>query len=440
MIDDNGTVNAPLSIYLNEKFDNPHTREAASIGLRLFHRFLRAHRVDLATRALDGECLRSVECKWLIEIAYRPIEEAERMSDKMIERLAVASSELPAGDIKGAVEPNTAAKRLEAIANFLQWYHRSLLDEAIRSPATRGELKDRYAITCDFLKTQIGGTKQGHHHNIRSLPTARYFQIIRELIVYPERLFYTTSRGTSVTLMRDRAIALLAAEGIRPGAIGNLTVDDFRFETGESYGYMVIKDNVVKRGSPPTARTPKAKGTRSIKQNYNREITVRLWPFTCRAIKDYLNIERKEILARRLANRSKSFLFLAEHGGPIGDRSTITGLFHRLGKRLLDLGLLDIAGQDPFVRGKHYDFSAYTLRHSAATFFYATNARESDVKDQMRQRFGWTRNSTSHDRYANRSISEAASVDMHEFHEELLRLLSAKRQTQTVSVHTTNRS
>lgn len=427
LIDDNGTVNAPFSIYLNEKFDNPHTRGVISAGLRIFHRFLIAHRIDLPARALGGECLRSVECKWLTELAYRPIEEVERMSDQMIKRLTATSKKSSGSDIKGAVEPNTAAKRLDTIAEFLLWYRKALLDEAIRSVPMRAELKNRYDAVCADLKRQIRATKQGHHHEIRSLPTKPYLQIIRKLVIDPEQLFSTSLQSLSSTMMRDRAMALLAVEGVRPGALGNLTIDDFQFRAGDPHGYLVIKDNVARRGRPVTTATPKAKGARSIKQNYVRHITMRLWPFTCRAIKDYLDGERSKLLGRRLANRSKSFLFLADHGGPFGDRTTITSVFRRLGAQLKSMGLLRVADGDPFVQKTHYEFSAYTMRHSAATFFYATHKHKADVLDLMRQRFGWTENSTSPKRYANRAMSEAASVDMHEFHQELLHALAAKR-------------
>jgi integrase len=428
LIESDGAINAPFSLYLNERFDNPHTREAVSTGLRLFHRFLIVYHIDLPARALTGECLLPVECIWLAELAYRPLEQIEQMSDAMLKRLTTVRREISAMDLKGAVEPNTAAKRLNTVADFLTWYLDTLLDHAIRSAATREQVRDRYATTCAQLEGRIRGTKQGHHHDIRSLPIERYLQIIRALVLNPEHLFSTEGGKPSATMMRDRAMTLLAAEGLRPGAIGNLTVDDFRYRAGDSKGYVVIKDNVARRGTLVTTGVPKAKGARSTRQNYNSNIAVKLWPWTCLAIHDYVEGERAGVLRRRLASRSKSFLFLAEHGGPIGDRTTIALVFSRLEKRLKTLGLLNTTDGDPYARGAHYEFSAYTLRHSAATLFYATNANKPEVKDLMRQRFGWTAASTSPDRYANRAMSEAANVDMMEFHEDLLQALAARRQ------------
>lgn len=427
LIDRSGVINAPFSLYLNERFDNPHTREAVAAGLRLFHRFLMAHGIDLPTRALDGECLKSVECKWLAELAYRPLDNMEEMSDSMIRRLTTANRDSSAMDLKGAVEPNTAAKRMNTIADFLHWYREALLEEAIRSASTRDQLRDRYAAVCSQIESRIGVTKQGHHHQIRSLPVDRYLDVIRELVLNPERAFCSDGGKPSATMMRDRAIALLAAEGLRPGAIGNLTIDDFRYRVGAETGHIVIKDNVAKRGTPVTTSVPMAKGVRSHQQNYNSNITIRLWPFTCLAIKEYIDVDRANILGRRLANRSKSFLFLAEHGGPIGDRTTLSAAISRLRNQLKAKGMLNVAEGDPYATGKHYEFSAYTLRHSAATLFYKTYSNKPEVLDLMRQRFGWTANSTSPGRYAKRAISEAAGVDMMEFHEALLKALAAKR-------------
>jgi integrase len=428
LIDGDGVINAPMSIYLNEEYDNPNTKDLVSVPLRVLHRFLMVHGIDLPSRALEGECLKAVECKWLAELAYRPLEEIEQMSDEMLKRFNTTSRKTNAMDLKGALEPNTVAKRLNRMAHFLKRYREGILDESIRSAALKAQIKDRYTVVCMQLENRIRGTKQGHHHNIRSLPIERYKQVIRELVVNAETLFCTESGKPSATMMRDRAISLLAAEGLRPGAIGNLTVDDFRYRAGDLTGYMVIKDNVARRGTTVTSAVPTVKGIRSTKQPHNSNITVSLWPFTCQAIKDYLDGERDAVLGRRLANRSKSFLFVAEHGRPIGDRTTLSAVFSSLGYRLKALGFLNVAEGDPYATGKHYKFTAYTLRHSAATLFYKTHAKNKNVLDLMRERFGWTARSTAPSRYAKRSMSEAASVDMQEFHETLLQALAVKRQ------------
>ena len=135
-------------------------------------------------------------------------------------------------------------------------------------------------------------------------------------------------------------MVLLAAEGLRPGSLGNLAIDDFKYEAGSAGGYVEIKDNVPRRQAPVRTNTPKAKGARSTFVPYASNVTVKLWPFTCLAIKQYIDGERVEVLGRHLKNRSKSFLFVADHGGPITDRTTIAVVFCRLESRLRELGLL----------------------------------------------------------------------------------------------------
>lgn len=427
LVESNGSINAPFSIFLNDQYDNPHTKEVVASGLRLLHRFLEVFAIDLPARALQGECLLSIECTHLAQLAYRPLPEVEVMSAQILKRHVTAGKKTAAPDLKGAVEPNTAAKRLMAVVSFLMWYRKELLDEGIRSTALRARLNDRYDKVRDDLVKKIRTSKQGNHHNIRSLPGTRYLQVMREVFVNPEKLLCGSSSSISPTLYRDRAIALLAAEGLRPGAIGNLTIDDFRYQAGNSFGYVEIKDNFARRGKAMTTAIPKAKGTRSTQQNYNSNITIKLWAWTCLAIKEYIDEERALLLERRLANRSKSFLFLAEHGGPFNDRSSIFQIFRRLGKGLRTHGLLDTAAEDPFAKGSHYEFSAYTLRHSAVTFYYAGNRHRPTVKDDMRMRFGWTAKSTSPDLYARRAMSEGASVDMIAFYEDLLQAVAAKR-------------
>jgi integrase len=425
---EDGVINVPFSIYLQERYTNPNTREAAATALRVLHRFLVVFGIDLPRRALEGECLRSVERGWLAEVAYRPVAELEQMNANMMKRLVKTRSDEEASpaDIKRAVVPNTAAKRLFFISEFLTWYKNNLLDEAIRSTRTRNELDKNYAKTCAELAGWIGGTSK-HANQVRSLPVSRYLEVIQEVFLNPEHLFKTPSGHPSSFIQRDRAMALLAAEGLRPGAIGNLAIDDFRYKSGEMHGYVVLKDNVPRRRAPFTAATPTVKGIRSTKQNYNSNIEVRIQPFTCLALRDYIDGERAQVLGQDLINRSQSFLFLAEHGGPFEDRSSISHVFNRLGIALKELKLLNVAQGDPFVEGRYYQFSAYTLRHSAASYFYSAEKHNPNVKDQMRTRFGWTKDSNQPDRYANRAMSETASVNMNDFYQSLLDDLKTKR-------------
>lgn len=207
-----------------------------------------------------------------------------------------AKADVPPEDIRGALEANTAAKRLNHIASYLKFYREVFLDPHIQSSTLRSELISAYEQTQEKLKREVAGTKQNHYLTIQSLPSHRFLQIIRAVILEPVTLFLTEGGKPSATLYRDRAMFLLACEGLRPGALGNLTRDDFRPDSG----HLVLKDNTKKRSGRLTTGIPALKGASSKKVAYTYETMITLWPFTVTAITDYLVKERDPILAKHL--------------------------------------------------------------------------------------------------------------------------------------------
>lgn len=83
LVNDDGSIHGPYSLYLNMSFDNPHTRESVATGLRVLDKLIDAFKIDLALRALDGECLTEGEKQGLRQLAYRPIIEIERLSARL---------------------------------------------------------------------------------------------------------------------------------------------------------------------------------------------------------------------------------------------------------------------------------------------------------------------------------------------------------------------
>lgn len=441
LVHDDGRINFPFTKYLTDQFTNPHTRELVAQSLRVFYRFSAAHQIELAFRAVEGRCLTYGEAKQLSELCYQPLPAIESMGEKKVVSLTSAKTGKAPKELPGAVEPNTVSKRLNHIAGFLDFYREVFLEPCIRSTTIREQLKHEYDKIGHQLRKAIRGTKQSHHLAIKSLPTDKYLSIIEAVFVRPHDLFQTATGKPSRTLLRDRAMVLLACEGLRPGTLGNIALADFR----PNAAMLVIKDNRAKRSERITINTPKLKLGESTQVNSASETMITLWPFTLSAIQEYIKTERSAVLAKRLTNHSKGFLFLSERGTPIQHRGTITEMFNKLGTRLAALKLLDI-GDDPyFQKQEQYDFYGYVLRHSAASFFLSQKCIEyaektgitrphdynevpDRVKDIMKLRFGWVPGSNMPELYAARALSDNAGVVLMDFNQRLLDAAAALKQ------------
>jgi len=420
---DTGILHVPGTLYLNETYTNHHTKHVVAKALRIWVRLADAFDIDLAARALKGRWLAEAEKKALRYLVFRPIEEIESMSDRAVKTIASAKKNREPNQRKGAVEPNTALKQLVGIADFLLWFHKKILEPHMPIGAVVSEaLRQQVEICAAELKKGIRGTKPLHPHRIRSMPTERFLQIYSAVYLRAADLLKTESGKIGGNLLRDRAMILLASEGIRPGAIGNVVLVDFKWVGKSTLGYIAIKDNTARRTKKLSTSTPVQKGATS-SLNYNSEITIPIWPTTAQAIQDYIDTERLVVTTRGLRNRSEGFLFLADHGGPIGDRGTIAHVFRRAGKGLARMGLLSKDPGDPYLHGEAYDFNAYLLRHSSASLFYANRSRMMSVDvvtDLMRMRFGWSRGSEMPALYAQRAMSNAASLTVDDYIESLL--------------------
>ncbi|WP_431509938.1 hypothetical protein [Variovorax sp. DAIF25] len=427
-----GAVHGPFTLYVNERYDNPNSKAAASRALRVLLRVVDAFGINLAARALDGLCLLEGEKKALVQLAHYSIESIETMTDKKVRTIALAQARVDVSKIKNAVAPNTAAKQLVQIADFLAWYHRKVLEPRMPLSSDITEaLRRQFELCAQELARAVASTKSAHPHKIRSVPSQLFLEIYSIAFLRATDLFRTKGGREGGNLKRDRAMILLAAEGMRPGAIGNIALADFKWPSGSERGYIVIKDNTARRINEVTTATPKQKGTGS-RQNYNSEMTMSIWPTTAQAIQEYIAVEREAVARRTLTNRSRGFLFLAEHGGPITDRGTIGTVFRRAGSGLQRLGLLAKDPKDPYLEGEQYNFSAYLLRHSSASLFYSSKTREMKgevVEDLMKMRFGWARESGMPRLYAQRALSDAASLTVDDFVDSLMAASRERRRT-----------
>jgi integrase len=415
MLHDDGRINYPLSKFLSDRFTNPHTRELVGQSLRVFYRFCCANKLELSYLAHEGKCLSYEQIRQLAGLCFRPLPEVETLSDKKVRSLTSAKAGKAPEHQRDAVEPNTADKRLSHIATFLIFFLEVFLEPGIRSNSMRQQLRQEYEKVAKQLRNSIGGTKQGHHHEIKSLPSDKFLKIIEEVYLRPAELFRNPNQKLPRNLLRDRAMILLACEGLRPGTIGNVGRADFKPESKQ----LIITDHRDDRDKT-TTNTPVLKLGASTMVNSASETMIELWPITIDAIQNYISVERTAVLSKRLQNRSKGFLFLNERGEPIKHRATITKVFATLGKRLAEIGLLDI-GCDPYFHDqKRYDFYAYVLRHSSGSLFLELKGTEDRALDSMKVRYGWTMNSKQPERYAARALSDQSNIVLNDFNNQLI--------------------
>lgn len=423
LLQDDGSIVYPLSKFLTDRFSNPHTREQVAQSLRIFHRFCCANRIEILHLAIEGRCLCYEHARQLAELCFRPLPEIETLTDKKVKQITSAKAGKAPQHLRGAVSPNTADKRLNHIAVFLQFFREVFLDPGIRSSTLRRELRHDYDKVAAQLRNTIGGTKQGHHHDIKSLPSNKFVSIIRMVYLDAEKIFRNDGGNVSRNFLRDRAMVLLACEGLRPGTIGNIARSDFRPESN----HLVISDHRLERPKT-TTNTPVLKLGATTRLNSASETMIELWPITVDAIQNYIDVERVACLAKHLKNRSRGFLFLNEKGEPIKHRASITKLFNTLGRRLGELGMLDI-GNDPYFKDqKRYDFYSYVLRHSSASLFLELKGTDERALDCMKIRYGWTISSKQPERYAARALSDQANNVLKDFNHELISTARANQK------------
>lgn len=423
LVNNTGVLHVSGTLFLNQVSANPHTVAVLARALRVWARLASAFDIDLAARALDAKWLTEEEKKALRVLVFLPIEEIERMPDHAVRCIALATKADKVKKKTRVVERNTAQKQLIGIVKYLVWFHKTILAPRLPPSSTVRSLLQAQVESCSLeLKTAVTGTQTATPFRIRSVPTERFLQIYSAVFLDYRKIFKTAGGKPSATASRDRAMVLLAGEGVRPGAIGNIARADFRWEGKNAPGYLTFKDNTSRRESMVGPNTPVQKGASS-HQNYNSLATIRVWATTAQAIQDYIDGERCAVTILGQQNRSRGFLFLGKHGGPIGDRGTIARVFRQARSGLSKSGLLAKDPKDPYLEGESYDFHAYLLRHSAASLFFATKSLEMKsevVMDLMKMRFGWSEKSVMPALYARRAMSDSASVTVEDFMEALL--------------------
>lgn len=415
MIEDDGRINAPFSFFLNTH-KNPNTQESLAGSLKLFHRFLLHFKISLADRALEGRCLEEREILGLINLSFRPL--TDLLDPRRIAKLVDVRNAEPDEDRDGAVEGGTASQRLKDISAFLNEYQ-TLVSHYIRSADTRERLSAAYLACCERLRRAVGGAASSSAYDIRSMSSTDFVACMK--VVYSSPKVLLGQSESDLHLLRDRAMFMLSCEGLRPGEICNVRVNDLIKSADGLLSLQVVANK--KHRKQVKSSTPVPKGASSNRAPYATVRMIHLWPFTRDALKDYINGPRADATSQAGEDLSSGFVFIKSTGEPIGSRQAVSLRFSQMCDALHLAGHMKIEAGPGRGDGTKGQLSSYTMRHSAASYLYESKMAELKNKDAvfdlMKARFGWTDKSAMPEHYAKRGIVDIATVQVNEIYTEM---------------------
>jgi integrase len=240
------------------------------------------------------------------------------------------------------------------------------------------------------------------------------------VVVYTNPKVLLGDAKSDMHMLRDRAMFMLGCEGLRPGEICNLRVNDLA--KGPD-GLLTLQVAVNKKYRKVVkSSTPLPKGASS-NTPYATVRMIRLWPFTRDALNDYINGPRSEAIAQSGEDRTSGFVFIKSNGDPVASRQAVILRFSHMCDSLHEAGHMKIDSAPCRGDVKKNELSSYTLRHSAASYFYASKMKELEnelsVLDLMRARFGWTDKSDMPQHYAKLGILDIGTVEVTDIYTEM---------------------
>jgi integrase len=438
LVEEDGRINAPGSFFINDQTINANTAANLAASLRLFHSFCFLFEIRLLDRALEGMLLTEKEINALISLSFRPLADLENRA-AIKRNIDPRNAELDE-DRAGAVTGNTAAGRLDDIARFLGFYL-NLLAAHIRTQFEQERLAATYKQVCDRLKRSVGGAAASSPYDVRSMDSQSFLACVKAAYTRPESL--QGDGSGKAHLLRDRAMFMLGCEGLRPGEIANLRVNDIAVGADGVMNVSVVSNSGHRHKVSPEASTsvPRQKGINSRKVSYATERTIKVWPFTADALHDYIKPggPRAQAIASGGRDASEGFVFLKSNGEPLKSRQAIGERFVAMCESLGKAGLMRVQTAPGKSAGKKQGMSAYTLRHSAASYLYETEIRkrglqaERVVHDLLNARFGWSDGSAMASRYGKRAILDAATTSVNELYEEARAEVAKRLQSTQVN-------
>lgn len=414
IVDEDGRINFPFSSFLNRQ-KNPNTQESLAGSLKVLNQFLLHFKISLADRALEGRALEEREIFALINLSFRPL--SDLSYPLRIEGFVDVRNAEQDEDRDGAVNGSTASQRLKDISSFLTHYQNEV-SQYIKSTDARNRLASAYESCCERLRRAVGGAASSSAYDVKSMSSADFVGCMK--VVYSNPRLLLGNSESDLHLLRDRAMFMLACEGLRPGEICNVRVNDLLSLPNRLLALQVIS-NKKHRGQIKSS-TPLPKGASS-NLPYATARMIHLWPFTRDAVNDYINRSRSESISSAGKDLSAGFLFLKNNGEPISSRQATSLRFDKMCDALHTAGYMKIEATPGRGDRTKDQLSSYTMRHSAASYIYESKMAElknqGAVFDLMKARFGWSDKSQMPAHYAKRSIVENATVQVNDIYLEM---------------------
>ncbi|MFY4698335.1 tyrosine-type recombinase/integrase [Burkholderia glumae] len=356
------------------------TIEQALRALKVLLLFCDKHRIDLASRTLEGQLLELGELDALVQLCRLPISDIEAQVDASPtapERTVVSieNYRARANRALSEVAGHSAAVRIRYIRQFIGWLaDRRLLSLSARHPSRAALLSARDIVVAGLAARVPAGNSRNKIRSRRALDDAaqeRLWQIVD--VNSTENPW----EGRHARMRNELIVRWFMGLGVRRGELLGVKVNDVNFRANE-----VLVARRADDPSDPRVHQPNAK------------TADRLLPISddlARRTRNYILEERR----RFPAARKHAFLFVANGGAPL----SLRGLNKVFGV---------LSAKHPELMGIFPHLFRHTNNHNFSKLADEVGMDPEKEKKTRSQIMGWSETSGTAETYTRREIERQA--------------------------------
>ncbi|PAJ79154.1 hypothetical protein CJO71_19945 [Burkholderia ubonensis] len=356
------------------------TIEQVLRALTVFLFFCDKHRIDLASRMLEGQLLELGELDALVQLCRLPISDIEAQVDASPtapERTVVSIEHyrVRANRALSEVAGHSAAVRIRYIRQFIGWLaDRRLLSLSARHPSRAALLSARDIVVAGLAARVPAGNSRNKTHGRRALDDAaqeRLWQIV------DVNSTDNPWEGRHARLRNELIVRWFMGLGVRRGELLGVKVNDVNFRANEVFIARRADDPGDPRTYQPNAKTAD-----------------RLLPISddlARRTRHYILEERR----RFPEARKHAFLFVANGGAPLSLRG-LNKIFSVL------------SAKHPELMGVFPHLFRHTNNHNFSKLADELGMDPEKEKKTRSQIMGWSETSGTAETYTRREIERRA--------------------------------